>query len=30
MFNSIRELELLAQSVVYPEIAITPIALYRQ
>lgn len=30
MFNSVRELELLAQSVVYPEIAITPIAIYRQ
>jgi len=30
MFNAFREVELLAQSVVYPEIAITPIAIYRE
>jgi hypothetical protein len=30
MFNAFREVELLSQSVVYPEIAITPIAIYRE
>ena len=30
LFNSYREIEALAQSVVYPEIAITPIAIYRE
>jgi len=30
IFDSIRNVELDAQSVLYPEIAITPIAIYRQ
>lgn len=30
MFNSFRDIEVMAQSVVYPEIAITPIAVYRE
>lgn len=30
VFNAFREIEVLAQSVVYPEIAITPIAIYRE
>jgi hypothetical protein len=30
VFNCYRDIELLAQSVMYPEIAITPIAIYRQ
>lgn len=30
LFNSYRGIEALAQSVVYPEIAITPIAIYRE
>lgn len=29
MFNAFREIEKMAQSVVFPEIAITPIAIYR-
>jgi hypothetical protein len=29
MFDAFREVELMAQSVVYPEIAVTPIAIYR-
>jgi hypothetical protein len=29
MFDSLREVEIIAQSVVYPEISITPIAIYR-
>jgi hypothetical protein len=30
VFDSFRDIELLAQSVNYPEIAITPIAIYRE
>ena len=30
LFDVYREMELLAQSVVYPEIAVTPIAIYRE
>lgn len=30
IFDAYREFELLAQSVMYPEIAITPIAIYRE
>ncbi|PRX16934.1 hypothetical protein BX659_1595 [Orenia metallireducens] len=30
MFDVFREVEMMAQSVVYPEISITPIAIYRE
>ena len=30
LFNAYRDIEVSAQSVVYPEIAITPIAIYRE
>lgn len=30
LFDNYRELELIAQSVVFPEIAVTPIAIYRE
>ena len=30
IFNAVREIETQAQSVAYPEIAITPIAIYRE
>ncbi len=30
MFSALREIERMAQSVVFPEIAITPIAIYRE
>ena len=30
IFDQLREIEFLAQSVAYPEIAITPIAIYRE
>lgn len=30
VFDAFRQIELLAQTVVYPEIAVTPIAIYRE
>lgn len=30
MFDEYRKIESMAQSVTYPEIAITPIAIYRE
>ncbi len=30
LFDSMRQIEIAAQSVVFPEVSVTPIAVYRQ
>jgi len=30
LFDQMRQIEVMAQSVVYPEVSVTPIALYRE